>query len=150
LHFFVIFAAIFFLMAHAYGTNPVLIVGSVSFFLVSCRHLLSFMNERIIISEGELIWFDWLSRKRLHVSLTQIVPDTLRRPGSSKGGSIETEDGVLRWQDTITNVDSLLRIIVDPYRVGFDEPPRKAFSAVMMNSAPRIPRTDDAEGFSIR
>ncbi len=80
--------------------------------------VMRWINERVEIKSGVLTWRSWTGRRKLNVALTGILPGTMRlgwggrsaSTGSSwaiVATSIETTDGRLKWDSTISNCKQL-------------------------------------------
>ena len=84
------------------------------------KHLLLWANERIVLSDEEIVWYDWLNRERVRSPIGGITPGSLRgnvaftvgvngRAPIQKDWRLGTGSGDVRFRSTISDYSDLLR-----------------------------------------
>ncbi len=86
------------------------------FVVVLVHDVCQSLFERIVVSDGKVVWFGRLGRIRLDVPLTMIVRGSfeLVKPSGKKDESIYrviTANGKLEWDDSISHCSDLVKIM---------------------------------------
>ena len=97
------------------GSSRVFYIGGGLLLLTALIMMVRAKNERISVENGRILWTDWLGRSRVDCELTDVVKGSLKRSHARRLYKyvVETSEGMLRWQSTMSNSDMLFQIIRD-------------------------------------
>jgi len=88
--------------------------------LFTIKHLMTWANERILLSDSEIAWYDWLGRLKVRAPIGGITPGSLKGGmaftvgvdgmySNQRAWSIETSSGPIHFRSIISNCPDLVR-----------------------------------------
>ena len=90
--------------------------------LIAGRMLVGYLNERIILSAGDVTWFDWRGRKRLVVVRSEFPTRADRLPLAARGGvAFRTSRGTLKFTKELAGYEELIAILTEKDSAGLVE-----------------------------
>jgi hypothetical protein len=94
-------------------TAPLFAIGVSSVFYVLLGYgILSYLNERIVLSGDQLLYYNIFGSKKVDVPISRIEKGSfMRGPGASRGTlkySVQTTQGKVAWSDAISNCTDLV------------------------------------------